>query len=211
MPDALWHEGGDEAANEETYQQVLPQHRPFHREIACYPRACLRRCKPAPPRSVRSVNLIFGLTVVAHIAGLLGNLFRIGQPHNQRHDRDEHEPAQPLGHHELPPHQKVENDAEFDHQIGRGEQERQRGGETCALAKQGPHDRSRCVGARGTRRTEQRGDADFPHARAAKMLLDGVGRYDSPDYGGNREAEHQRPPCFPGHAQGHQKRLPDVR
>ena len=71
------------------------------------------------------------------MAGLFDQALRIGEPHKQAEDHDQHDAADPLSGHELPAHEQIENDAELGDEVGRCENESQARDESRPFLKQG--------------------------------------------------------------------------
>jgi hypothetical protein len=137
-----------------------------------------------------------GAGVLAH--GLL-LAARDEQAHRQPHQRDEREPAEELRGGELGPEEDPQDDPELEDEVGRGEHERDRGGQPGALLERALADRDRRVGARRGRgaepgRARRRGEAAT--AERALHLLAGDPCLDDPR---QREAEDERPPDLPRH------------
>jgi hypothetical protein len=79
----------------------------------------------------------------------------------EKGEEDDHQrPADELADDELPAEQQPHDDPELDHQVRRGEHERDRRGEVGALAEERARQRDGSVGAGGGRCAEPAGDRD---------------------------------------------------
>lgn len=137
-----------------------------------------------------------------------GLAFALQQPVTSEH-RDKHQPADPLGEHELPAEQQIEDDPQLQHQVSRSEQEGDARDERRALLEQRPHDRGRCVGAARARRARQCGDRDLARSRAPERATHLVGRHDRLKKPREGEAQHQASARLPEHAYRHRQRASD--
>ena len=169
LPHGMWHEHRHEPADQKTDRQILPQHRPFHGEVPRNGDPRLRLGQFLPPALGRSVRAVFDRRpiVADRFSSLFGQLRWIGQPNDEAHHPDQCNAPQPFGEHELPPEQQIQDDAEFDDEVGRGEQKGEAGDQTGALPEQRPHNRRRGVRAGRARRPEQRRKPDLADARTA--------------------------------------------
>ena len=70
---------------------------------------------------------VFRKTLLQPGAGLRKQPLRQGQAHQHVDDGDQQETAQQLGRQKLPAQQGIDQDAQFEHQIGGGEAENERG------------------------------------------------------------------------------------
>ena len=71
--------------------------------------------------------LVAGVGLLGVLAGLLLEALGDEQPQQHGHDDDQHEPADELGERELPADQHPHHDPKLEHEVRRGELERQRG------------------------------------------------------------------------------------
>lgn len=62
--------------------------------------------------------MLMGRGVFRMLSRLLHQAVRVSDAHQDRHDGDEHDAADPFASHELPAEQEVENDAEFNDKVG---------------------------------------------------------------------------------------------
>ena len=161
LPEDVRHQRAERAREQQTNPNVFPQRVPVHHKVMA-DRGLARFRKHSfqkwpfghghvhPGVALHdSLHAFLGLAASAFDQARRQESFE-EQSENHNHDG----PADKFGERKLPAHQNDHDDAEFDHQIRRGELKRDRRGEVRALAKDGTRQSHRRVRARRRRRAE---------------------------------------------------------
>ena len=134
------------ARDGETDRHILPNHAPFH-DIALGDLAPALAAGHAvlPVRHVAVLVGPFGFAGAR--ASLVDQAEAAGQAHQRPGDQDEQDAAGIFAHDELPAEEDGDDDAELDDEVGRGQQEGERGHKTRPLGKERACRRERGEGA----------------------------------------------------------------
>jgi hypothetical protein len=196
LPPGIRHDCHEKPGDKKSDRDFLPHHGDIHPESVGHgdpgtrvaklgDESFLRLRRGAVVRVVRVPGMAaasrFGAVLV--VTGLLDQSFRQGQAHEDPHDGNEEKGAHALREHEMPAEKNPEHEAEFQHQVGRGEHESQRGDEVRAFLESGAGGGGRRVGPTERRfaqpncrvmlscRTKTCRKADMPNPKASAQSV----------------------------------------
>ena len=211
MPHGAGHEFREKAGDQEAEHEVDPEHLPVHREMLGHDNGELRVADLLPPGGAvgRHVVVHSGFYERGARPGFLDERPRVGQFHEQAHDQNQNESADPLRDGELPRHQEPQDDAQLDDEIRRRKEKRKRWDERRALSEHRAGHRGRGVGARRAGGSEHRRKGDFFRTIAAEKCTNALIRDERLDRARERKAEHQAPADVPEHSGRDEQRFPN--
>ncbi len=138
-------------------------------------------------------------TLIGLLAGFTNEPGAQERAEQESEDADHDWRCERFGRHEGPAHEDDEDDAQLEHQVGRGHLESHRGGEVSAFAKDRPGKGHSRIRAGGGNRPERERDPDRAWTVVGQQTAHLPTRDDRLNDGGQRKAENERPQDFPSH------------
>jgi hypothetical protein len=152
---------------------------------------------------VRYGVVLFRLLFAASSLSRLANHpIRPRQADDQPHQQDQQDAADVLAHDELPPQKHGDHDAQLDHQVGRGEQERERRYQPGAFGEQRTGRGERGEGAGAGDETEQGTEPHTAWAGGAHGLLHALSGDEHLDHAADQVTEPEGPQGHPEQPRG---------